>query len=465
MWQEKDLIVISDLHLAAEAGTGLFQADTELTAFFQWILSETEGSRLILNGDVLDFLASGHNGTPTRAFNVEQAHVQVADIIKRNRQLFHALGELARSPTCQIVIASGNHDPELALPAVQEQIEKELLGRHTSTRITWSVHGIAVRAQVGAARLLIEHGDQYDPWNRIDHDSVRQTASMCSKGITWDNAFVTPSGSELVVNHLNELRRGHPWVDLLKPEVEAVLPIILEMTSLKEKLGHSGVVRLRLKTLAQSAVMAAWRKRYPEKLFRAVRRDLFQKYLDSINPQRQPRGIYAKDPYQMIIKRLKKVSQETTFFNITASDGPPEVGILLMQGIDAVIHGHTHSAKAHKVDTGLYLNSGTWTQLLRLPTSTDEDAWRGFLRSLEQHTFKSETRPTFVRVQSPPDNSGAAVASLCLWDGGPVLWSQWRFEPKAQVWRETYRAPQHQDQAPGGSGDLELKSSEMPVVI
>lgn len=447
MWREKDLIVLSDLHLAAEAGTGLFQADTELINFFQWVLSEAPNSRLILNGDVLDFLAPGPNGTPTQAFSAEHAHVQVAEIIKRHHQVFRALGELARSDDHRLVIVAGNHDPELALPEVQEKIEKELLGQHISTRIAWLVHGIAARAQIGGARILIEHGDQYDPWNRINHDMVRQTASMCSKGITWDNVFVAPPGSELVIKHLNELREGYPWIDLLKPDVQAVLPIILEMTSLKEKMNHSEVVRLRLETLVQSAVMAAWRKYKSEKLFRAARRDLFQQYLDSIDPQRQPRGINVKDRYRKIIKRLKQVSQETTFFDIAAPDEPPEVEILLLQGVDAVIHGHTHSAKAYKVGSGLYLNSGTWTQLLRLPASADTEEWRAFLHSLEQQTFRSETRPTFVRVQQDVDDSAAAHASLYLWQGGPKLWSQWRFDLKGHAWRETYRAREHQTRA------------------
>src|ERR1043165_2073354 len=107
MWQEKDLIVISDLHLTADVGTGLFQADTELIDFFQWVRRETKDSRLILNGDVLDFLALGSSGRLMRAFNVEQAHVHVADILKKHSQVFHALGELARSQNHQLVIAAG----------------------------------------------------------------------------------------------------------------------------------------------------------------------------------------------------------------------------------------------------------------------------------------------------------------------------------------------------------------------
>jgi UDP-2,3-diacylglucosamine pyrophosphatase LpxH len=451
VWVTRDLIVISDLHLAADTERGLFRSDTELTSFFRWVLKEAKGCRLILNGDIFDFLAPGSKGAPKRAFNVEEAPVQVADIISKHRQVFQALGEIARSVDHQLVIASGNHDPELALPEVQEQIEKELLGARSSRQIVWAVHGIAMRARVGAAQILIEHGDQYDPWNRIDHDSVRATTSMSSKGITWDSVFVTPPGSELVINHLNNLRENHPWIDLLKPEVEAVLPVILEMTSLKEKMAHSEIVRLRLKALAQSAVMASWRKRNPEKLFRVSRQDLFQDYLDSINPERQMRSKSPRDKYRKIIWRLKKVSKECTFFNISASDEPPEVKILLTQGVDAVIHGHTHSAKAHQVGRGLYLNAGTWGQLLRLPSSPEDGKWRSFLQTLEQSSFKSETRPTFLRVQQASDDAEVALASLCVWGEPPVLWSQWRFDSRKVIWSEIYRAPE----TPGCSVTIE----------
>jgi hypothetical protein len=190
--------------------------------------------------------------------------------------------------------------------------------------------------------------------------------------------------------------------------------------------------------------MKSWRKRKPEKLFRGDKKDLFQKYLDSIDPMRQMRGNSSRDPYSKVIRRLKKVSQESTFFNISAADAPPEVKILLMQGIDAVIHGHTHSAKAYGIDSGLYLNSGTWGQLLPLPSSGNIETWREFLNSLEKHSFVAEAHPTFVRVRQAPDNDGTALASLCLWQGEPVTWSQWRFEPKGKVWGEVYRAPEAQ---------------------
>src|SRR5205807_7093406 len=196
-----------------------------------------------------------------------------------------------------------------------------------------------------------------------------------------------------------------------------------------------------------------------QKLFRTDRRDPFGKYLDSIDPVRQLRGKISKDGYKKMIRRLKNVSRDSTFFQIAAADEPPEVAILLMQGADAVIHGHTHSAKAHKVGRGLYLNSGTWVRLLRLPTNTDEQEWRSFLCSLEDRSFVSETRPTFVRVQAAKDGTGGAAACLYLWKGAPVLLSQWSFDLKRKTWTETYRAPE-QNKRPEGNPSNRVSKSD-----
>ena len=83
--------------------------------------------------------------------------------------------------------------------------------------------------------LLIEHGNRYDSWNIINHSALRQERSMLSRGLgkrmqqRTSDAFTPPPGSFMVIKVINEIKRKFRFVDLLKPETEAVLPILLAL--------------------------------------------------------------------------------------------------------------------------------------------------------------------------------------------------------------------------------------------
>jgi hypothetical protein len=94
-----------------------------------------------------------------------------------------------------------------------------------------------------------------------------------------------------------------------------------------------------------------------------------------------------------------------------------------------VIHGHTHAAKAYRCGKGLYLNAGTWAQLMRLPSSDATDAeWAAFLAALQPGGMdRTFARPTFVGVRRECENSEAA-AEVCEWKAaGPETLAAWRF--------------------------------------
>ena len=179
MWLEREVIIASDLHLAAERKQGLFRADTELQQFFSWVLKEVPDSTIILAGDVFDYLIAEEKTNSAAAFfNLQEAPERTRFIIAHHEDVFEALAQLAQSPHHQLVILGGNHDPELACPAVQEVISARLSGSSSHPPIKWLVNGEAATLQVGAVRAVIEHGDMYDDWNRIDRDSLGVEAEV-----------------------------------------------------------------------------------------------------------------------------------------------------------------------------------------------------------------------------------------------------------------------------------------------
>src|SRR5882672_8191415 len=109
MWNAEELFVLSDLHLAAERGVGLFQSDLELTQCLNWILEESQDSSVVLAGDVLDFLVGDH--VESKDFSVLDRRTR--QIIDHHPEIFDALAKLALSDRHRLVIMGGNHDPEL----------------------------------------------------------------------------------------------------------------------------------------------------------------------------------------------------------------------------------------------------------------------------------------------------------------------------------------------------------------
>lgn len=200
------LLVISDLHLgedlrpAGASHQAHFDAiASELVAFVRHYTrptSPTRRWRLVINGDMVDFLtvvvdpepvteapeasvldavrpawdAESQAGTSTR---------KIQAVIDRNRTFFDALAAFVGHGN-DLVIVAGNHDAELVWPEVQEALIEGLVA-------CWAGHperaepGVRDEAEVrGAVRVQtwfyyeqglawVEHGHQYDAYCSVEH--------------------------------------------------------------------------------------------------------------------------------------------------------------------------------------------------------------------------------------------------------------------------------------------------------
>lgn len=436
--ETEDIIVISDLHIAASSGKGLFQSDEELAGFLKWIYSETRHCSLILNGDVVDFLVAR---APKGLIDANESASQAASIIKSHGEVFAALSRLADSPEHQIFILGGNHDPELIFPEVQHEIARKLKPSFTHPAIRWLVNGEALSLFVGPAKVLIEHGDQYDNWNYIDHEALRKLVSLNSRGLDGHGVYKPPPGSYMVINRFNRIRDDFPWVEQLQPLNLKVLSLILELVMPKLERGEQLALwgaAMEFKRMARRAAMnAALRRLKPEAEYWAGE-DKEKRLFSDWQAEIEHDNVWGKrEPdFARIIKRLRKVSASDSFFDIgKPDDGFRAISRLIELGNHLVIHGHTHAAKAYRVGQGLYLNSGTWAQLMRLPASeASEEEWLEFLRRLDSGKGDSFPRPTFIRVRA---YAGATHAELCGWaDGAPAIMSAWHFDGNKQEWRQ-----------------------------
>ena len=416
MWQVNELIVISDLHLEAERDTGSFQSDRELADCLRWILTETKDSVIVIAGDMLDLQSARNCQT-----NSDRSSCYVKQIIKHHPEVFDALENLAQSSRHHLVIMGGDHDSELLFPNVQETLESRLGVGLTKPAIRWLVREEALRLQVGNAVVVVDHGNMLDPWNRIDHGNLQESLALNSRNLTVDSDYVPPLGSRLTSRVINDLRAHYSWIPSLKPANELILPLLWRVGSAR----HQGKIRelaedyLSLRTFAlnkkpsnSSEIALLYGERETEQL---PKDQAFEEWTDAIYSAQQQKPTNG-DLQGELLEKTRLISGQDGFFDVEQPDSHVKyLEPVFKSGADLVIQGHTHAAKALKFEHGVYLNTGTWAQVLSVPQSSDSDgAWIEFFDQLRANDLKSFSRPTFAYVRGSV-REATTIATLFEW--------------------------------------------------
>ncbi len=451
MWSAEEIIVISDLHLAAERDNGLFQADERLAEFLRWIHTHLSHCHLFLNGDVFDFLVGKQQ---VAEINLEDAAIEGGAIIDNHKEVFEALSLIANSEEHKLTILGGNHDPEIALPTVQEKIEQSLKppASHPTKLscshfpIRWLTNGEGAAFKFGEAKVLIEHGDQYDSWNWTDHEALRRVICLASRNVSYQKVYQPPPGSRLVLNRLNHIRDQFPWLQTLQPLSPVIIPLALEVILPTLPAGDE---RSNILKAVKEVNSYAMRSVVDEVLLgigaRRVNwantnedRQILSEWLAQYEKEENIWGkvgdakawlvrAVARLRSNAVKRKLKSVSGRDTFFDISANDENHDAATRLVdKGADLVMHGHTHAAKAYQVGRGLYLNTGTWGRLTKLPSEeASEEQWGVYIENLKAGRADTLQRLTFARISKQP---GRTTAALCEWtDGRAQELSAWSF--------------------------------------
>lgn len=218
------LIIISDLHLGGTEPY-MMSKPQQLAEFIERLpalAAEDEMLELVINGDFIDFLAipDYQSWTP----EPRQACSKLQHTLDGPcAPVFAALAAyLSAHHKHRLTILLGNHDLELALPAVRHRLQQAF--GNTRYQIAWIDDGSAYR--VGG--VLIEHGNRYDGANMNDWDGLRTIRSAQSRHETppVDLHFHVSAGSEIVENVVNPLKPRYPFIDLIQPQ-NALLALLL----------------------------------------------------------------------------------------------------------------------------------------------------------------------------------------------------------------------------------------------
>jgi len=244
--------IISDLHLGGrfpvgeDRGFRMMDCPGVLAEFIRLLAARPPTAptlELIINGDFLDFLAEADADGTWKAFR-DQPGAAVAVFLTiadrpEDGAVFDALaGFLDRGHRLTILL--GNHDIELAWPEVRAAFEKRLSIRKQTPafNLRWLYDGEALI--IGDA--LIEHGNRYDPANFVDHQRLRRVRELRSRRLHAREAdiFYPPMGSRLVAEIMNPIKKDYPFIDLLKPESEPLIALLLTLDPSKR--GHLGAL-------------------------------------------------------------------------------------------------------------------------------------------------------------------------------------------------------------------------------
>ncbi|MCY1019082.1 metallophosphoesterase [Pyxidicoccus sp. MSG2] len=429
------LVVISDLHLTPPGDFGAFRSGGSLAAFVRH--NARANTTLVLNGDVFDLLhVPGRPSTLSlkSAPALIQAVVNGIGATDWGRALYLGLrGLMECGGRC--VIIPGNHDPELHHPDTRS-ILLGALGLPETARLELHHAASPWAIQVGQWEVRVGHGHRSDTWNDVPPEELQKALQQAGE-------LPLPPGSRLVLEVLRPFRRNETtgtlqfsFIDLLKPEL--AVPLLLLYLEPKRALsllpGAMGVGRdallrafrrqlLPSPTLAyQSGSAGRTSGSAPPSLADALARAIASEVGNDLraSPDVATRALQAwlagqAPPVKgtlafhggaerwLVRAALRHISEDGSFFDPSGL-GATDREVLREHlpegsGPRVVICGHTHAAREHRPEAHrVYINTGTWMDLMQLPELAKDEEVSAWIDSLEQDRVNRLSRTTYAEV-------------------------------------------------------------------
>ena len=367
----------------------------ELAAFLRQLADlpkADERLELVVAGDIVDFLAvpKPSRWTP----DPEVARTKLEHVLAGVFQpVFDALAEFVADGH-RLTLLLGNHDLELALPPVEARF-LESLGA--------SLHDVLLLADGRAYRVgevLIEHGNRYDGANVNDWDGLRAIASALSRGEEPPCELEVSAGSTIVEKVVAPLKPAYPFLDLLQPQGELLAYLLLAFEpKLRTDWGKiAQVLRGGWKQTRRRDGAQPGRTRQVAATGEAVDRELESRYGEAYRELRGLRrpvraftdwqpfhrgrkeslaeilrcgGEISEDRLLRIWTALRRMLLHDESFRLDGPTGPYGAAAqrLFDKNTKVVVMGHTHLAREVRFSEGLYLNTGTWADIVRVPAA------------------------------------------------------------------------------------------------
>ncbi len=468
--QARTVYLISDLHLGGvqptvpdseDRGFRICTHGADLARFISALAERPDPIELVINGDSVDFLAEEDEGGGWSAFTADgQAAARKLDrIIDNDRDVFDALGTLVDRGH-RLTLLLGNHDVELALPAVRQRLADRLglTGRH-------DFHFVYDGEAYAIGRALIEHGNRYDPFNVVDHDALRRIRSLQSRRqpVAAELAFEPPAGSHMVADVVNPIKAEYRLIDLLKPETSAMVPVLMALEpgyrAVLTRVAAIGLKARRHRLAAPALPSFAGDINAPEHwdplevILRETLREraglllevaplvdaglvgdvAFHPTIDRTLGLARMLGSSRRSTMESrlpaLLAAVRCLQNDESFARDAEclTEYQAAAGELASRGFDIVTFGHTHLSRDVALPAGArYLNSGTWADVIRFPSQILSgsdgqalDGLRAFVNDMSTGRLRAWTSfvPTYIELAIGEDG---AVRHAALHDYSPT---------------------------------------------
>jgi UDP-2,3-diacylglucosamine pyrophosphatase LpxH len=359
--------------------------------------------------------------------------------------VFSALGRMVAAGH-DLTLLIGNHDLELALPAVQ----LSFLARLGAT--VHQVHFVDDGRAYRIGRMLIEHGNRYDGANENDWNNLRVIASAQSRAEPSPLELRASAGSWLVEKVVSPLKERYPFIDLLQPQGELLAlllgafepGLLLDFPRLARVLHAQRLQSINMEGLQPGRTRAVLAPDTPApdpdlqrvfgKGYEALRRPREEAAVSDIllaawNARHDGLAELLDRGEEIPAARLEQIRVAMKKLLLDdASDRPDgnteQYGAAARRLIESsggeielVVMGHTHLARhVGPPQLASYINTGTWADVVRVPAGVLEPGadkgLQDFLRELRPGGMRS-TPATYADVRIEPEGhvSSAVLAT------------------------------------------------------
>jgi UDP-2,3-diacylglucosamine pyrophosphatase LpxH len=227
--QYDELYSISDLHLGGTGPKGqIFCRGQRLKLFLQRLAAKPGPIALVIAGDLFDSLPHLAKTNTYIAVDGAAGLIEAIMLDGSFAPVFDGLMTFLDNDGRELIVLIGNHDLEIALMEAQNVLLERIAPTAAARgRVRFSVNGVGFRCHVGRRTVYVTHGNEADPWNRVDHEALRRASHARALGQPFDAPSWMPNaGTMLVVDVMNAIKTDHPFIDLLKPEREAAVNIL-----------------------------------------------------------------------------------------------------------------------------------------------------------------------------------------------------------------------------------------------
>jgi hypothetical protein len=228
-------IVVSDLHLGdGDPDRDQWRVDQQ-AAWERLLRAAAPGGELgdgrvelIVNGDSFDFLEAAPTLDDRTHTDADAGLAKVERIIAAHSQWFAAMRAFLAAPDRSVTFLIGNHDLELAFPAVRSRIRAAAMGSAGhSAGGAGRVRFCLAQAYRPLPDVVIEHGCQVDPPNRIPSLWTGPDASAIPADLEADDVSPVaapswrdlPWGSRYYYDVLLPILRRFPYLEALLPSL------------------------------------------------------------------------------------------------------------------------------------------------------------------------------------------------------------------------------------------------------